>query len=182
MPNVWVKTVELPPVDEREALRYARAGEESRPILKRCQEGVEFTPRVVYTALERDAFFAVLPSARGSMSLTKLLDGCERVVVFVATVGVAFDYALERRQYVSLAEAQILEGLGTERIEALCDVFCGEWENATRRFSPGYGDLSLEAQREIFRALNPSKIGVSLTESLMMTPSKSVTAIFGIRA
>ena len=49
------------------------------------------------------------------------------------------------------------------------------------RFSPGYGDLSLEMQRDIFRVLDcPRKIGLTLNESLLMSPSKSVTAIIGI--
>ena len=51
----------------------------------------------------------------------------------------------------------------------------------TWRYSPGYGDLPLEAQRELVRALDTHrKIGVSLTESCLMMPSKSVTAILGI--
>ena len=49
------------------------------------------------------------------------------------------------------------------------------------RFSPGYGDLPLEMQRDIFRVLDCSrKIGLTLNESLLMSPSKSVTAIVGI--
>ena len=49
------------------------------------------------------------------------------------------------------------------------------------RFSPGYGDLPIEIQKDFFRVLEPNrKIGVSLTESMMMIPSKSVTAIIGI--
>ena len=51
------------------------------------------------------------------------------------------------------------------------------------RFSPGYGDLPLEFQREIFRALDvPRRIGVSLGSSCLMSPSKSVTAIVGIKS
>ena len=49
------------------------------------------------------------------------------------------------------------------------------------RFSPGYGDLGLEMQKDIFAVLDcPRKIGLSLNESLLMSPSKSVTAIIGI--
>ena len=49
------------------------------------------------------------------------------------------------------------------------------------RFSPGYGDLPLDLQREISAILNMSKeIGVSLTDTMLMTPSKSVTALIGI--
>ena len=49
------------------------------------------------------------------------------------------------------------------------------------RFSPGYGDLPLTLQRDISRILNmPKEIGVSLTDTLLMTPSKSVTALIGV--
>ena len=52
----------------------------------------------------------------------------------------------------------------------------------TPRFSPGYGDLPLEVQKDVFRILECGvRIGISLNESLLMTPSKSVTAIFGLR-
>jgi len=51
----------------------------------------------------------------------------------------------------------------------------------TSRFSPGYRDLPLTLQREIFTLLEPSRrIGLSLNASLLMSPSKSVTAIVGI--
>jgi len=48
------------------------------------------------------------------------------------------------------------------------------------RFSPGYGDLSLENQKLFFKALELEKMGMKLTESLMMFPEKSVTAIAGV--
>ena len=49
------------------------------------------------------------------------------------------------------------------------------------RFSPGYGDLKLSSQKDIFRVLDCSrKIGLSLNDSLLMSPSKSVTAIIGV--
>lgn len=49
------------------------------------------------------------------------------------------------------------------------------------RFSPGYGDLPLSAQREIFAVLDCGKrIGLMLNDSLLMSPSKSVTAFVGI--
>lgn len=49
------------------------------------------------------------------------------------------------------------------------------------RFSAGYGDLPLEVQKDIFRVLDcPRKIGLTLNDSLLMSPTKSVTAIVGI--
>ena len=48
------------------------------------------------------------------------------------------------------------------------------------RFSPGYGDLPLALQREVFAALDcPRRIGLTLSDSLLMSPTKSVTALIG---
>jgi len=55
-------------------------------------------------------------------------------------------------------------------------------EGLVSRFSPGYGDLPLDYQRTLLSVLDTSrKIGVSLTDSLLMVPSKSVSAIVGVR-
>ena len=78
----------------------------------------------------------------------------------------------------------MFQAIGAERIENLCDLFNNEIKenNYTKpRFSAGYGDFGLEFQKEIFNALNlPVKIGINLNNSLIMSPSKSVTAIIGI--
>ena len=82
-----------------------------------------------------------------------------------------------------------MQAYGAERIECLCDIFCKEiredveqlHRTVTPRYSPGYGDMPLEKQKDIFALLDCNRqIGISLNESLLMTPSKSVTAIFGI--
>ena len=80
----------------------------------------------------------------------------------------------------------MMQAVGAERVEALCDAFCEQFrrENGVGlrpRFSPGYGDLPLAAQRELFALLDcPRKIGLTLNESLLMSPTKSVTAFAGI--
>ena len=110
--------------------------------------------------------------------------------MFAATVGVGIDRLITRYSIVSPARSLMLQAIGTERAEALCDLFCREIaEEKARegsvtcpRFSPGYGDLPLELQKDIFAVLDcPRYIGVSLGESLLMSPSKSVTAIVGVR-
>ena len=51
------------------------------------------------------------------------------------------------------------------------------------RFSPGYGDLELkENQKGVFAVLNPGKyIALSLMDTFIMSPEKSVTAIIGVK-
>ena len=85
--------------------------------------------------------------------------------------------------------ALMLDSCASCAIENVCDNFQNELEERlfnenlylTDRFSPGYGDMPFEQQREICEILNTSKtIGVSLNESGIMIPRKSVTAIMGI--
>ncbi|HAK46060.1 MAG TPA: hypothetical protein DCO79_09115 [Spirochaeta sp.] len=49
-----------------------------------------------------------------------------------------------------------------------------------RRFSAGYGDFDIRFQTDIHSMLNLEKLGVEITESSMLLPEKSVTAIYGI--
>ncbi len=188
---------QLAPYDEKEILRYASAPHPSpellqllRECLKEC-EGA-FSGRVCYLRLPIKLSGNVLHLAfaeTDSKSLIRHLTGCDEIVLFAATVGLGIDRLIHKHSRLSIARAAMLQAVGTERIEKLCDLFCSEMEQAllreglhTRpRFSPGYGDLPLEMQRQIAAALNCEKhIGVCLNESLLMSPSKSVTAIVGI--
>lgn len=131
-----------------------------------------------------------LPWEYKSLDLAKCLKGCDEMVLFAATVGLEIDRHIAKNQRISPTKALLMQAMGAERIESLCDVFCDEIkvslaaENhfVTPRYSPGYGDLPLECQKDVFLLLDCNRqIGISLGESLLMTPSKSVTAIFGIR-
>ncbi len=135
-----------------------------------------------------DASGVSFPFARAeSRGLARAFSCCREALVFAATVGLAMDRLIARFERVSPARALLLHGIGAERIEALCDAFCAserarlaaeEGLSLRPRFSPGYGDLPLEFQRDIFRFLSPEKhIGLTLTRALTMSPTKSVTAI-----
>lgn len=119
-----------------------------------------------------------------SADLAKNLDGCDGIILFAATVGVELDRLIMKYCKISPVKALIFQAIGTERIEKLCDQFCKDMakeENIKPRFSPGYGDLPLDLQKEIFAALDCGKnIGLTLNDSMLMSPTKSVTAIVGI--
>jgi cobalamin-dependent methionine synthase I len=51
----------------------------------------------------------------------------------------------------------------------------------TRRYSPGYGDWGVSAQKDFLAWLGAGHIGIKLTESSQMLPEKSVSAILGIK-
>ena len=191
---ITVKELSLPPVNVREVLRYSgcdKATPEVEKLLKECVDETRgiFCGKVVYaefSAKKTENGLDLGFARTNSRDLSKNLEGCERAMVFCATVGHGIDRLIRKYGVVSPAKAVVLQGLGAERIEALCDLFCAELEAngfTTRpRFSPGYGDLPLEIQKDIFRALDcPKHIGATLNESLLISPTKSVSAVVGLR-
>ena len=181
------------PFDVEAAMRYAGCREPDagvRALLMDCAE--EALPRLTYRVCYRtfpvtvEGEIVTFPFASvDSRSLARHLEGCEAAVVFGATVGLELDRLLFRAGHTSPARAVCLQAVGSERIEALCDLFEDEMRTeygAVRsRFSPGYGDLPLAFQRELFRVLDcPRTIGLTLNESMLMSPSKSVTAVIGV--
>lgn len=195
---VRVKILSLPPADRGEVLRYAgcrRPGPADRELLESClsELGDRLRGRVcwdVFPVTVLGEGGVDLGFARtGSRDLGRRLAGCRECVVFAATVGLEMDRLIARYGGVSPSRSLFFQAIGAERIEALCGSFCVQaaaelrlrGRGVTPRFSPGYGDLPLELQREIFRVLDCSRrIGLTLNESLLMSPSKSVTAVFGI--
>ncbi len=184
------KTYPLPLVEERDVWRYAagrEADENARELLRACatEAATVAVCRVCYVRYPVKAAGDI--STFGgvewhSAALATRLSGCREAVLFAATLGAGFDRLLQKYSRLSPARALLLQGWGTACVEALCDTFCAEFPTATARFSPGYGDWDLAAQRDVFRLLEPSRhIGVCLNDSLLMTPVKTVTAVLGIK-
>lgn len=195
MSAVLVKRMEAPPFREREALRYAGCAEAREEILEELGEALaevrdRLDYRVCYCELPltvRDDRCEMGELAVASAHLAKALSGCERVLLFGATIGVEIDRLIAKYGRLAPAKGLLLQAVGAERIEALCDAFCKEYEKENdvslgARFSAGYGDCPLETQRDIVRVLDCQKrIGLFLNESLLLSPSKSVTAFVGIK-
>ena len=192
MLEVYTRSYPAPFFDVSEAMRYASCGnsEEMREAVCELYGKAEgsLTYKVCYTEVPVrpvdgavDLGFAVF----GSADLAKNLRGCTRAVVFAATVGLAFDRLCAAYGRTSPSRAVLLQGIGAERIESLCDVFTEDvlaGESIRPRFSPGYGDFSIEHQKDIFTILDPPRrIGLTLTDSILMSPTKSVTALIGIK-
>lgn len=124
-----------------------------------------------------------------SRALARNLTGCTSCVLFAATAGPACDMLVKRAAVTSSAYASCCQAAGAAAIEAYCDLINdkikAEYEAkglfARPRFSPGYGDLSLTHQKDWFRLLDITKnTGIELTDSLLMVPTKSVTAVIGL--
>lgn len=123
-----------------------------------------------------------------SSSLSRNMKGCDTAVMMAATIGPGIDFLIRRSEAVSMLDAAICQAAGAAYVEAWCDEvnarinqFMEEQGRTGRpRFSPGYGDLALSLQKDFSRILDmPKNCGISLTDTLLMTPSKSVTAFIG---
>ena len=143
---------------------------------------MESSPEVTArrAALEREA-----PIVPRSVWKRTRLKGAD-VVFLCGTIGAEFDAWQRRLSVLSAADALLSQQIGLEAVEAVMD----ELEKRLRlevevegkrlkpRRSPGYGDLPLSLSRTIISELDATrKIGVSITESDLLVPSKSVTAI-----
>jgi hypothetical protein len=124
-----------------------------------------------------------------SESLARNLEGCIGAVLLAATIGPSCDMLVRRASVTSAAEASVYQATGAAAIESFLDSendrLKKEYEAKgfflRPRFSPGYGDLKLEHQTDWFRLLDITKqIGIELTDSLLMVPTKSVTAVIGV--
>jgi len=112
------------------------------------------------------------------------LSGCNGGYVFLATLGSSVDTYIKKLQLASMSDAVIADAVAGVILEEYCDEIClklSEKHPVTSRFSPGYGDFPISLQKDILRVAGAEKIGVSCLESYMMVPSKSVSAIIGIK-
>ncbi len=115
------------------------------------------------------------------------LDGCYGAVMLCATLGEGADRLLRKCRSEDMAKALVCDALASAAIEQVCDATVSEIAERfsesflTDRFSPGYGDFPIEVQEEFLLAANAQKvIGLCVTPSGILTPTKSVTAVIGL--
>lgn len=185
-------------IPERETLRYLGASAAADPALlaqvrtlsarmeqQICPKSIwqEFPCTVTETSV---SFGGVTFEGK---DLARHLKGCSALLLFAATLGAEADRMARAEGVRSTAAGAIVHAAGAAMVEQFCDDTQGalarEYETKglylRPRYSPGYGDLPLSQQRIFFRLLELEKrLGLSLNEHDIMTPSKSVTAVIGI--
>ena len=185
------------PVRREEALRYAmqprRAEAAACPQFEHCLSMAD--GKIACRAVWREYPLRVLPDGAldlgfartDAASLRRHLAGCEGVILFAATAGLEMDRLIRRAEALSPLHGLMMHAIGAAVIEEACDRLCAGLAEAfprhalRSRFSPGYGDLPLAMQRDVFAALDCGRrLGLTLTDALLMVPAKSVTAIIGM--
>lgn len=187
-------------INRNEIFRYlgygrAEADERTKELAESCLKELEkeTSPKSlirIYSLTLREGyeidggFFQTV-----SRNLWKNLKDCSQIAVFAATLGVGADKLIQKYEKLEISRAVVLQAAATAMLEAFCDRECQDLKEKCQsqglylrpRFSPGYGDFPLENQKNLLDALEAGKrIGIKLTDSLLMTPVKSVTAVMGI--
>jgi hypothetical protein len=146
-------------------------------------------PRVLWRLFDLlpDGTLAGTDYRPGGQDIRNHLRSCDQVVLMAATLGAEAEALIRRAQKRDMADAVILDAVGSAAIENVCDNLCADLAETlsprclTDRFSPGYGDLPLSDQETFFLILElERRIGVSLTAGGLMIPQKSVTAFIGV--
>ena len=114
-------------------------------------------------------------------SIKHILSQAKQVIVFCATLGPIADQMIMKAAYQSTVDQMILDACASVRIEEILDQMQEDIIGyKTPRFSPGYGDLTIELQRNLLEVIGGRRIGVSATNSSLLMPKKSVTGIIGL--
>ena len=184
-------------VPVEEALRYlgaAKADRDTRRLAEECARTLEsrLSPRYLWRAfrIARRGGGLLLPEAGLALPgklARKMLEECDTAVLTVCTLGAGFDRLEKEWEARDMARAAVTDACGSAWTEAACDEaereirsrFPGRY--LTDRFSPGYGDLPLSLQADFLAALDAGrKLGVTVNESFLLLPCKSVTAVIGV--
>lgn len=125
-----------------------------------------------------------------SKKLYDFLAGYERVLLLGATIGEKIITHTREEFAKNPSKSVVYDAVASQAADACLDEMVTLLEKvyslkgyrlSTRRYSPGYGDLSLEVQKELAHFLALDRIGIQVTDSFMLEPEKSVIAIVGIK-
>lgn len=142
----------------------------------------------VFSCVQRKEKIQIGTMQVHSKNLARNLQGCTQTVLMATTLGIEVDLAMRRYALTDMAKVVIFQACAAAMLEEFCDEcqakiadeMAPEYKGMRPRFSPGYGDFDIHHQEEILRMLDAhKKIGLSMTESCMLTPTKSVTALIG---
>ena len=183
--------------NKKEALRYFRAQSDDKSaetLIDAAYQKLKSELQPRYTVkrfgcrVDKGSVLLDNGTVFRSKALVRYVGKARELFLFGATLGSGVDIALRRMALTSVAEAGAGQAVAAALIETYCDDCCEELrkrlpegKHLKWRFSPGYGDWSLEEQKILFPVLGCAHaIGLTLTESCMMAPVKSVTAVMAV--
>ena len=182
--------------DKPEILRYLEyknqeIDENLNAYLDRCMDMVNKSARPKYITKIVDISKGIPDECtfiQGKDILRHIGDS-HKMILLAATIGAEVEFAIRRAQIKDALEALIMDSCASTLIEVLCDSveadfrdeFSKEGLYLSTRYSPGYGDMPISVQKEFSRYMDTvKKIGLNVSDSGIMIPRKSVTAVIAV--
>jgi len=178
-------------MDKKDVLRYLgyknQVIDESMDDLidKHMKSLASYSGRIIYKVfdfkVDQDVHVLDTVLTLPGQSVKHMLSQANKLVLFVATLGPEVDQLIHKYSYVSGTDMLILDACASVKIEDVLDQMEEEIQGyKTPRFSPGYGDLPLSVQANIISVLEGRRIGVTVSESSLLLPKKTVTGFIGL--
>ena len=180
-------------IDLQQAARHfgqrGPADEATASLLERCAGPIlaAATPRAVW--LEGDVQSLAEAGLLLGEDVFRHLTGCSHAVLLAVTLGPGVDAQIRRAGVGDIAAGVASDALGSALAEQMADAAeaelrqwaAGQGRYLTGRYSPGYGDWPITVQPLVAAALDTARrAGLCVTDSNLMTPRKSVTALLGV--
>lgn len=117
------------------------------------------------------------------------MKGADRIALFLCTAGQRFTgLSHTYQQNGDFLEAFVVESIGSATVESAMDKvqqyleeeMMERGKKITNRYSPGYCEWALSGQRDLFAYIGEHPTGITINESSLMQPIKSVSGIIGI--
>ena len=194
MPIYNAPLKQVDPVETRRYAGLAKAAFDEKKILSACLNAqLMAVPKGIWQIFDYDAATCeVLSSPPFKIEGKKIqqhLQQAKKVVLLAVTIGDTIEEQVTGQfQEGRYADSLLLDAAATTAVEQAAD----DMEKTIRQhtaplgyemlwlFSPGYGDWKIEVQPDMLRLSEAKKIGMQVTDALMLIPRKSITAIIGL--
>lgn len=192
------KSIHVKSLNRVETLRYLQCGnsisEDFSSLIDTCEAQIlkAIQPRYIYQVFSITRLEGCISVDNTNLKfygndIKNHLKGCDKTVLMCATISSNVDRVIRTAEISDMAKALVLDVLSSVAIENVCNqvdsIIKEEYPQyyQTWRFSAGYGDFPIDVQRDFLNVLNaPKRIGLCVTDTNIMTPRKSVTAVMGL--
>lgn len=171
---------------ERRTLSYLNfrheASEEQISMVRKAIDEVKSVARPVFTV----KYYKIsdCPIDLEFESLKTIFDkgGSDSVAFLVSTLGASVDKRIDRLKDSDPSKMVLFDAASNAYIEEVTNEYQKRLglNSQTFRFAPGYGDVPLSLQKQIFDNIPEiSRMGLTLDDGCLMHPFKSMTGIIG---
>jgi hypothetical protein len=147
---------------------------------------------IQFKAIKTDAsgqLFIEDSSFQTGRAIKKMLAGAETYVFLIATAGPGPETLarelLEKGEFLEgyitdMVASTLVESVANQLQDHIRQLAAQRGLKITNRYSPGYCKWDVSEQQKLFKLFPENCCGISLSESSLMSPIKSISAVLGI--